>query len=252
MWFINEDNAQDVKAFLLATVVMVVWVEGCKWLAHHQLLTRPLRRKLVHVFSGPIFLLTWPLFSSSGCTWAALVPVVMTLKFALIGLGLLEDKDTVETLSRQGNREDILRGPLFYGIVFVLSTYFFFKEVRGVIGLMCLCFGDGSAEIFGRIYGEKRKLSWSKLKSWPGLVAFLVASSICSLVMISLLNNIDAAGFEIIPMNQTIPRVLFASVCAAFVESVSFSDIDNMTVFAGAVIADICLCSVMSTHYTAS
>ena len=237
----------DAKAFLVSTVVMVVWVEGCKWLAHHNLLTRGKRRKIVHVFSGPIFLLTWPLFSSTGCVWASLVPMVMTLKFALIGLGLLHDRDTVETLSRVGNREDILRGPLLYGLVFVLSTYFSFKEVRGVIGLMCLCFGDGSAEIFGRMYGEKRKLWWSQQKSWPGLVAFLVASSLCSLAMICMLSHLDAAGFEgtSIPMSQVISRVLFASVCGAFMESVSLSDIDNMTVFVAAVMADILLCSVL-------
>jgi dolichol kinase len=247
MWLINKDNMQDAKSFFIATVVMMVWVEGCKWLAHHNLLTRTLRRKIVHVFSGPIFLLTWPLFSSSGYQWATFVPVVMTVKFALIGLGLLEDKDTVETLSRGGDRRDILRGPLFYGVVFVLSTYFYFKEVRGVIGLMCLCFGDGSAEIFGRMYGERRKLPWSLLKSWPGLVAFLVASSICSLSMIGVLDYMDADGFQVIPLSQTVPRVIFASVCASLIESISPSDIDNITVFAAAVIADSFLCSIISS-----
>lgn len=173
--------------------------------------------------------------------------MVMTLKFALIGLGLLDDRDTVETLSRVGNREDILRGPLFYGIVFVLSTYLYFKEVRGVIGLMCLCFGDGSAEIFGRMYGEKRKLWWSKSKSWPGLMAFLVASSVCSLAMVFILNHLDTSGFEgnNIPMSQAISRVLFASMFAAFIESISFSDIDNITVFVTAIIADMFLCSTI-------
>eukprot|EP00603_Paraphysomonas_imperforata_P013936 CAMPEP_0114479164 /NCGR_PEP_ID=MMETSP0104-20121206/16403_1 /TAXON_ID=37642 ORGANISM="Paraphysomonas imperforata, Strain PA2" /NCGR_SAMPLE_ID=MMETSP0104 /ASSEMBLY_ACC=CAM_ASM_000202 /LENGTH=181 /DNA_ID=CAMNT_0001654465 /DNA_START=88 /DNA_END=631 /DNA_ORIENTATION=- len=161
------------------------------------------------------------------------------VKFALIGLGLLEDKDTVETLSRGGDRRDILRGPLFYGVVFVLSTYFYFKEVRGVIGLMCLCFGDGSAEIFGRMYGEKRKLPWSRLKSWPGLIAFMIASSVCSLAMIGMLNSLDESGFEVIPFSEAAMRVAVSSVCAAVVESVSQSDIDNITVFVAAIIADI-------------
>ena len=241
----EDHHWQDARAFLVATVVMVLWVEGCKALAHRHLLTRSLRRKIVHVFSGPIFLLTWPLFSTSGCLWASLVPLVMTAKFALIGLGVLEDKDTVETLSRVGRKEDILRGPLFYGVVFVLSTYFYFKEVRGVIGLMCLCFGDGSAEIFGRLYGGRWKLPWSKEKSWPGLIAFLVASSCCSLAMLCVLNSIDTAGFDVVPLNQSVTRVMLSSICAALAESVSLSDIDNITVFAAAAIADIIICFLM-------
>ena len=175
MTIVSEDEyTRNAKAFLVSCTVMVVWVELCKWLSHKNILTRSLRRKIVHIFSGPIFLLTWPLFSTSGYVWASLVPAVMTVKFALIGIGLLEDKDTVETLSRVGNRKDILRGPLFYGIVFILSTYFYFKKVRSVLGLMSLCFGDGFAEVFGRLYGGKRKLPWSQDKSWPGLVGFFL------------------------------------------------------------------------------
>lgn len=239
------DEIQDIKAFLSATVIMVIWVEGCKFLAHRNMLTRELRRKIVHVMSGPIFLLTWPLFSSSGRLWASLVPLVMTTKFALIGVGLLEDRDTVETLSRLGKREDILRGPLLYGIVFVLSTYFNFKQTRGVIGLMCLCFGDGSAEIVGRRFGGQWKLGWSTEKSWPGLVAFLAASTLFSLAMMWVLSGIDEDGYEVIPMSQAVARVLFAAVCAGLVESVSLSDIDNITVFTAATLADIFFCYLM-------
>ncbi len=56
---------------------------------------------------------------------AALVPFAITAQFALVGLGVMKDPAAVEAMSRTGDRREILRGPLFYGIIFVVLTILF-------------------------------------------------------------------------------------------------------------------------------
>ena len=62
--------------------------------------------------------------------------------------------------------------------------------------------------------------------------------------MITILNKTDESDFKIISASQAIIRVLFASLLAGVVESFSYSDIDNITVFIAAIIADVILCQV--------
>ena len=50
-------------------------------------------------------------------------------------------------MSRSGDRRELLRGPTMYGCVFTASTLLFWRDLTGIMALMCLCFGDASAEI---------------------------------------------------------------------------------------------------------
>ena len=64
-------------------------------------------RKALHVAMGPIFLLCWALFpvEGDGTTagyLAASIPFLMTLKFIMVGLGLVQDPRMVATASRTG------------------------------------------------------------------------------------------------------------------------------------------------------
>lgn len=230
-------------SFVITTLIVLVWVEGCKFLAHKRLLSAVNRRKLVHILTGPIFLFTWGLFSNDmqGALIAACVPAFMTAKFALIGLGMLHDEDTVQTLSRRNLPSDILQGPLLYGLVFVASTVVYWKQARGVIALICLCCGDGFAEIVGRQYGKHKSIPWSGTKTIAGSVGFIAASVVGSIVMVYIMQSLDA-DFEMISMALFIPRILVVACIAAFVESISESDIDNFTVFIAAVLTDVVYC----------
>ena len=49
------------------------------------------------------------------CVSKAIVPAVITLKFAAVGLGILSDRETVESMSLSGNPRELLGGPLLYG-----------------------------------------------------------------------------------------------------------------------------------------
>jgi len=54
-------------------------------------------------------------------------------------------------MSRNGDRREILRGPLYYGIIFVVMTLVFWKDSPiGMVAVMLMCGGDGLADIMGR------------------------------------------------------------------------------------------------------
>ena len=79
----------------------------------------------------------------------ATIPLLVTLKFALVAFGILKDDFTVRMLSRTGSRKEILYGPLQYGVIFTLATAAFFQQPLAVVCLMHLCLGDVSAAILG-------------------------------------------------------------------------------------------------------
>lgn len=227
---------KNLCSFIGVSGVLVAWVELMKFIANKGYLTAWARRKLMHCLTGPIFLLFWPLFSSDqvGSYYATAVPAIMTFKFALIGLGLLRDDDTVKSMSRIGDRTELLRGPLLYGLVFIFATSLFWKDITGIIAFFALCFGDGFAEIVGRLYGSNNKLYWSKDKSLAGMIGFIVASSISVLVFLSLYPQVVNA----MPSGSIIGRVIVVNIVAALVETLPLGEVDNITVFAAASIAD--------------
>lgn len=135
-----------------------------------------LSRKLIHIGTGPIFVLCWLLFPDVWyARWlAALVPFLITLQFAMIGLGVVKDEASVKAMSRSGDRREILRGPLFYGFVFVVMTLVYWNTSPiGMTALMLMCGGDGLAEIVGRKVASP-KLPWSKSKSTAGSLGMFV------------------------------------------------------------------------------
>ncbi|RYY84629.1 phosphatidate cytidylyltransferase [archaeon] len=190
------------------------------------------RRKALHILTGPIYILTWTFFTddSDGAMWAALVPFGMTVKFALIGTGLLKDEDAVLSVSRSGDKRELLAGPLLYGLIFVAASLQFWKSARAVITLFILCFGDGFAEIGGRKWGSKNKWRHNKSKSIAGSISFVLAA------ILSILTYYFAIGRGI--EGVFVLRVVFVSLFAAAIESLPIDSVDNVTVFLAAIYAD--------------
>src|SRR5919197_540775 len=79
-------------------------------------------RKLIHIGTGPIFVLCWLMFPDLAISrWlATCVPLLITVQFLWVGTGVLKDEAAGKAMTRRGDRREILRGPLFYGIVFVV------------------------------------------------------------------------------------------------------------------------------------
>ena len=150
-------------ATALTFVIAVLFLRLMDFLAHRGVIESRLSRKLIHIGTGPIFVLCWLMYPDVPISrWlAALVPLVITTQFVLVGTGILKDEAAVKAMSRTGDRREILRGPLFYGLVFVAVTLIYWKDsLIGIPALMMMCGGDGIADIVGRRV-RSPKLPWS-------------------------------------------------------------------------------------------
>jgi phytol kinase len=229
----TPETMKDHVALAISVVIALVWQRICVALNATGTISTYHSRKLMHVGMGPLFIATWTLYSHSGSArWvAALVPLVFTLKFGAIGLGLLKDESDVRTMSRSGDPAELLRGPFLYGVVFVVATLCYWRtSPDGIIAVMLMCGGDGLADVIGRRWGDV-KLPWSPAKSWAGSAAMLLAGWALAWVFVAWF---AALGF--VPAASASPLVLFVIATAATaVESAPYADIDNVTITAVAL-----------------
>jgi phytol kinase len=207
----------------------LLWLRLLDTLARRKVISRHLSRKLIHIGTGPIFVLCWLLYSGEPQSrWlAALVPAVITLQFALIGLGRLKDEDAVQAMSRSGDRRELLYGPLQYGIIFVLMTLIFWTDSPvGIVALMILCGGDGLADVIGRQWG-RAKLPWNTRKSWAGSATMFLAGFGFALAYLALFARLGV--FDLSVAAALLPLGLIC-LAATVVEAVSGQDMDNITI----------------------
>ncbi|KAK9821980.1 hypothetical protein WJX81_001211 [Elliptochloris bilobata] len=143
-----------------------------------------LSRKLVHMLAGPGFALCWPLFSMEPHArfCAALVPSLNVVRLLLLGFGVVKDEGTVKSMSRSGDRLELLRGPLYYVLVLIAGTLVFWRESPvGLVAISLMCGGDGLADIVGRRWGDAARLPWNRAKSWPGSAAMFLGGTAMAL-----------------------------------------------------------------------
>ena len=225
----------NLLALIVTFVVALVWLRLNDFMAHRGWISSHLSRKIIHIGTGPLFVLCWLLFTPSIFSrfLAALVPFSITVQFALVGLGIVKDQSAVEAMSRSGDRREILRGPLYYGIVFVLLTIIFWLENPiGIVALMMVCGGDGLAEILGRRWGQK-KIFHNGNKSWIGSTGFFLGGFLLSIIVMAVFIS---AGIFQISMAKLLPSLALIAFLSTLVEAVSPLDLDNISVPLVAVI----------------
>ena len=224
----------DLFALVITLVAALVWLRLNDFLAHRGIISSPLSRKIIHIGTGPIFVLCWLLFTQapSARFVAAIVPLGITLQFFLVGAGIIKDKAAVDAMARTGDRREILRGPLYYGIVFVVLTVAFWLDSPvGIIALMVLCGGDGFGDVIGKRISS-RALPWSPRKTWAGSLAVLVGGFVFSLLVLTVFVQFGVFDLR---LGELLPRLLLISIVCAAVESLPVRDLDNLTVPAAAV-----------------
>src|SRR5919108_4209753 len=153
-------------ATLFTFAIAVFFLRLMDYVAHRGWIESRLSRKLIHIGTGPIFVLCWLMYPDVYISrWlAALVPLVITSQFVMVGTGVIKDEAAVKAMSRTGDRREILRGPLFYGIVFVLVTLIYWKDsLVGIPALMMMCGGGGLAAFVGRRVNSP-ELPWPREK----------------------------------------------------------------------------------------
>jgi phytol kinase len=225
----------NLLALIATFAAALLWLRLNDYLAHRGWISSHLSRKLIHIGTGPLFVLCWLLFTPTVASrfLAALVPLSITLQFALVGLGIIKDQAAVEAMSRSGDRREILRGPLYYGVVFVVLTIIFWLDSPiGIVALMMVCGGDGLAEILGRRWGQKKIFKHAN-KSWVGSGGFFLGGWLLAVIIMWL--YIAAGIFQISFGSLLLPLTLIA-LASTLVEAVSPMDLDNITVPLVAVI----------------
>ena len=245
MWldpFFTSDWLQDLLATILTFAVALGWLRLMDALAHRGWIEQRLSRKIIHIGTGPLFVLCWNLFSAApGARWlAALVPFAITAQFFAVGMGWMKDPAAVQAMTRHGDPREILRGPLYYGIVFVLCTILFWRHSPvGILALMLMCGGDGLADVVGRRWGKTR-LPFNPGKSWAGSAAMLVGGFAFAFGFVALFN---AFGNFVPPLDlgRAALSVGIISLAATMVEALPLADIDNLTLTATGVLLGLWL-----------
>lgn len=215
-------------ALIITFVLSLIFLRSMDFIAQRGWLDSKLSRKVIHIGTGPLFVLCWFLFDDApSARWlAALVPFTITVQFALIGFGVIKDEASVKAMSRTGDPREILRGPLYYGIMFVVLTLIYWKDSPiGIIALMMMCGGDGIADIAGRRIASP-KLSWSRDKSMAGTLSVFLGGWVMSAVVIYIF--VAAGAFTGAFINY-LPPITGIALAGAAVESLHYKDIDNIS-----------------------
>lgn len=222
-------------ATLLTFLIAVLFLRLMDLLAQRRILESRLSRKLIHIGTGPIFVLCWLMYKDVFISrWlASLVPLLITAQFALVGAGVIRDEAAVKAMSRTGDRREILRGPLFYGLIFVAVTLIYWKDsLIGIPALMMMCGGDGIADIVGRRL-QSPKLPWSPEKSLAGSLSVFLGGWLLTIFIFAVYVWMGAFSG---PLTRFLLPVTWIALGATLVESLPFRDVDNITLTAASAL----------------
>ncbi|XP_076940098.1 putative phytol kinase 1, chloroplastic [Bidens hawaiensis] len=209
---------QDAGATVLVVAGAYGLISGFDYLTQRQIVEQNLSRKLVHILSGLLYMGCWPIFSTSTDAryFAAIVPLLNCARLLVHGLSLVTNEDLIKSVTREGKPEELLRGPLYYVLMLILSTIVFWRESPiGVVSISMMCGGDGIADIMGRRFGI-HKLPYNKHKSWAGSISMF---SVGFLISIGMLYYFSIFGSFELNWWLTIERVVVVALVATLVES---------------------------------
>ncbi|KMS96693.1 hypothetical protein BVRB_8g200790 [Beta vulgaris subsp. vulgaris] len=223
--------SQDVGAAAFALGGGYGLVSAFDYLTDRNIISKKLSRKLVHIFSGLLFVASWPLFSTSSEAryFASLAPLANCLRLVVYGLSLATDEGLIKSVTREGKPEELLTGPLYYVLTLAVCAIVFWRESPvGLLSLAMMCGGDGVADIMGRKFGHV-KLPYNQKKSWAGSISMFAFGF---LISIGMLYYYSALGYFQLDWNITTIRVAVVCFIATIVESLPTTEIidDNISV----------------------
>ena len=214
-----------------------------RWIARGTLPKRA-SRKLGHVGLGTVLIVSWPWFGTSPTSryFAAAPAFGLALYFLALGLGAIRDDAVIRAAARDGDRRELLAGPMLYVIPFGLLVAVFGPSVVAASALACLVYGDAMAEVAGRGLRTPR-LPWSREKTWGGLAGAWVGGLVGSAAVLLYLGAFGAldAGVALPSASSTGLRLAAVAGAGALVESVSSGDLDNLTIVIGTMVAALLL-----------
>ena len=225
--------ARDSLMTGLTSVLAVVMNRGITWGYEAGKYDSKTGRKLAHILSAPLFILTWPLFSnaSGARIFAGLVTLTNMYRLYLAGTGDAAESSLANTISRSGDKSEVLGGPFIYVCLFQFFILTFWRNTfPGVVAMTTMAAGDGMADIIGRRYG-KNSFKWpfgDGQKSLVGTLAFSIFAFGLTLGICSWLIAMGTLPSSLI-FSELARRIFAISCICALVEVLPFGD-DNYTV----------------------
>lgn len=219
----------NLLAFFITVVIATFWLRLNDFFASKGWVSSAISRKIIHIGTGPIFVLCWLLFKEtpSAPFLAAIIPLAITVQFALVGTGVIKDPAAVDAMSRTGDRREILKGPLFYGFAFIIMTVAFWRRSPiGIVALMMLCGGDGLADLAGKFI-KSAVLPWSQRKTVAGSLAVLIGGFLFAIFVMWIFIR---HGYFNGSISKYLLPVGIIAIGSALIESLPFNDIDNITI----------------------
>lgn len=203
----------------LAAIVYVFLVVGIMDFAVKKGFPQDLSRKVVHIAAGS-WLVFWFLFDQTHWTkYFNIAPAfIWTILLLIKGFTASPDDNAVKTMTRTGDRTELLRGPLYFTIIMNIMGTFYFNTELALTAMGILGWGDGLAPVFGKKFG-KHKYNFVTEKSYEGSISFIVFGFLGALL------------FHLIIMGQVdFSAIIICVLITAVVEALSPKDLDNMLI----------------------
>lgn len=227
----------DIVALIISFVAVMAVVQINGVLQKKEMLTTVVTRKLVHIFVGPVFLVTWMLYSGEWYSrfFAAIVPIMFVLLFYAIGSGRVKNEAFVNSMSRSGEASELLKGTLYYAVIIVIVTLIWFyipsegiasANPSGLLIIGCLAGGDGFADIIGRKFGKHKYHISGSEKSFEGSIGMFIGSVLFCLALLAIF-NLEVGIWNI---DKLVVPIIFFAIVAMIVEAVSPKNMDNWTI----------------------
>ncbi|KAF3885286.1 MULTISPECIES: diacylglycerol/polyprenol kinase family protein [Nostocales] len=224
-------NVSPLLGNLIATALTFVYVFGLLAILNFGVLKlklpQDISRKIVHIGAGSTigFLTLY-----NDLHWSKYMNVTIFVVWIVLlvqkGLFANPDDEAVITMTRTGDRRELLKGPLFFVIVATLCGTFLYKNFAGIVAMASLGWGDGVAPIVGYRIG-KIKYTILSSKTLEGSFSMLIFAFVASVFFVWL----------VIPNQVNLTRIFFLAVIATLIEACSPKEVDNILIPTGVAIA---------------
>lgn len=214
---------------LVTTALTFVYVFGLVALMNYCVtkfgLPQDISRKITHIGAGSLIVFL-PLYDD--LHWSKYLNVaIFVVWIALLvykGLFATPDDEAVKTMTRTGDRRELLFGPLYFVIVATICGTLLYKTFPGIVAMATLGWGDGMASLVGSRLGRWKYKIFSD-KSVEGSLCMFTFAFAASIFFVWL----------IIPANLNISQILLLTFVATLVEACSPKEIDNILIPAAVI-----------------
>ncbi|PWW82751.1 MULTISPECIES: diacylglycerol/polyprenol kinase family protein [Prosthecochloris] len=190
------------------------------YLVTNNYVSRDISRKITHICAGSVIIFL-PLFQDGHWTQYLNVSIyaIWALLFFQKGFFAAEDDQAIKTMTRTGDRRELLKGTLYFAIAGIICGTVYYKQFPGVLAMAVLGWGDGLAPIFGKKLG---KIKYKALceKTVEGSLAFFAGSALAGMFFIWL----------IVPEAFNLSTILIIALVATILEGLSPKEVDNILI----------------------